>query len=62
MFFVIKKAEDGIMRFAERQGIDLTIVCTEGANWMTRLFQGYVANDIVNESPKPVLIYNLARM
>lgn len=60
--FCDKKAEDGIMRFAERKGTDLTIVCTEGANWMTRLFQGYVANDIVNESPKPVLIYNLARM
>jgi len=60
--FCDKKAEDGIMRFAERVGTDLTIVCTDGSNWMTRLFQGYVANDIVNESPKPVLIYNLARI
>ncbi|MGB0526001.1 MAG: universal stress protein, partial [Flammeovirgaceae bacterium] len=60
--FCDKKAEDGIMRYSERSGADLTIVCTDGSNWMTQLFQGHIANNVVNESPKPVLIYNLARI
>lgn len=56
-----RKAEDGIMRFSEDMNADLTIVCTNGSTWMTRLFQGHIANEVVNESIKPVLIFNIAR-
>lgn len=57
-----RKAEQGIMHYTEKVDADLTVVCTNGNNWMKHLFQGYVADGLVMGSPKPVLIFNLAKI
>jgi nucleotide-binding universal stress UspA family protein len=57
-----RKIESGIMRFSDRTGADLTIVCTESSRWSKRFFRGEFTNEIATHSAKPVLTYNLSKI
>ena len=56
------RIEDGVMKFSEKAKADLTVACTDGSTWMSRVFQGRHTESLVNESPTPVLVFNLSRL
>ena len=49
--------EDGIICFAESFGMNMIVMATEGKTGFSRLLEGSIAEDVVNYSKIPVLIF-----
>ena len=47
---------DAIIRAAHNGGADVVVVGSHDRSWFTRLFSRSVTNDVVRESPVPVLV------
>ncbi|MGB3617616.1 MAG: universal stress protein [Catalinimonas sp.] len=50
-----RNTERGIMHFAEERGVDLIAMATHGRQGLAHLFRGSIAEDVVNQTPRPVL-------
>lgn len=53
---------DEILKFADEQSIDLVVMGTHGRKGLDRTLMGSVADDIIKNSPAPVLTINPFRL
>lgn len=53
---------DEILKFADEQSIDLVVMGTHGRKGLNRTLMGSVADDIIKNSPAPVLTINPFRL
>lgn len=53
--------EDGILSFAEDNGVDMIVMSTRGRTGVSRLIAGSIASDVVNHSKLPVLVYRIKK-
>ncbi len=49
------RAWSGIVDFAEKEGVDLIVMTTQGRKGISRFFLGSVAEKVINEAPCPVM-------
>ncbi len=51
--------EEGIVEFAEERHMDMIMMATHGRSGLSRMFEHSIAEEVVNYSEKPVVIFNL---
>lgn len=54
--------EDGILSFAEENGMDLVCVATHSRTGLAHLLSGSISEGVVNHSKKPVLSFSLKHL